>query len=88
MSSRAQAPEEFADWKFIEAWVDSTYRLPYFLMLVADRSGVFRVFDPAKNYEVVFETSNYEDARLFLIEDEYERVKGRIEDEENDDVAA
>jgi hypothetical protein len=66
------------DWKFTELWIDPTASPPYVLILLSDDSGYSQVYDPAQNYQVVFSSSTYEEAKLWLLEDEYERVDGRL----------
>jgi hypothetical protein len=39
---------------------------------------VFNVYDPAQDYEIIFSTDNYESAKLWLLEDEYEPIQGRF----------
>lgn len=65
------------EWTFIEVWTDATSKVPYLLLLVADQDG-FKIYDPKDNYNEVFSASTYEEAKLWLVEDEYERVDGRI----------
>jgi hypothetical protein len=36
------------------------------------------VYDPAEGYKVIFTCSSYEEAQLWLLEDEYEPIEGRI----------
>ncbi|BAZ83339.1 hypothetical protein PN497_20410 [Sphaerospermopsis kisseleviana CS-549] len=36
------------------------------------------ILDPTENYKIVFACSSYEEAKLWLLEDEYERVEGRV----------
>jgi hypothetical protein len=47
-------------------------------MLLGDDRGNYCIFDPAENYKIVFASSSYEEARLWLLEDEYERVEGKL----------
>jgi len=35
-------------------------------------------YDPAEGYKVVFTSSSYEEAQLWLLEDEYEPIEGRV----------
>lgn len=66
------------NWDFTELWIDPTASPPYTLILLSDRAGNTCIFDPAKNYEVIFSSSTYDEARLWLLEDEFERVNGRF----------
>ncbi len=75
--------KDLADnWEFTELWVDPTASPPYVLILLSDKSGISCVYDPAENYQVVFSSSTYEEAKLWLLEDEYERVESRIKSEQ------
>ncbi len=66
------------NWQFTEIWVDPTSVPPYVLMLLGDDKNNFCIFDPTEDYKIVFACSSYEEARLWLLEDEYERVEGRL----------
>jgi hypothetical protein len=69
-----------SDWQFVETWIDPTSEIPYVLLLVADEAGGYKIYDPKEGYAVIFSGSSYEDAKNFLMEDEYEQVKGRFQD--------
>ncbi|MEH2252313.1 hypothetical protein [Nostoc sp.] len=76
MLSHAQ---DLADnWKFTELWIDPTASPPYVLILLSDSSAKSCVYDPNQNYQLVFSGESYEEAKLWLLEDEYERVEGRL----------
>ena len=51
---------------------------PYVLLLLVDKSGKCSIYDPAKHYQVIFSSDNYETAKLWLLEDEYEPMEGRL----------
>lgn len=70
-------------WQFVEVWVDTTAFPPYILMLLNSKTGNFYIYDPASGYKIVFSSSNYEEAKLWLLEDEYEKIEGRIQAEGN-----
>jgi hypothetical protein len=72
-SSPALVP---VDWSFLEVWLDAG--IPYVLLLLSDQSGHWYVYDPAEQYKVIFASPNYEEAKLWLLEDEYELVRGRL----------
>jgi hypothetical protein len=74
--------EQAKTWKFLELWVDPILFPPKILMLVADQDGTCRIFNPALDYKLVVTHSNYEAAQEWLLEDEYERVKGQLHVEE------
>lgn len=65
-------------WKFLELWVDPVLFPPKILMLVSDREGKCQIFNPASDYRLIVTHSNYEAAQEWLLEDEYERVKGQL----------
>jgi len=66
------------NWKFTEVWVDPTSVPPYVLMLLGDDESNFCIFDPTEGYKIVFASYSYQEAKLWLLEDEYERVEGRL----------
>ncbi len=72
------APDIANNWKFTEIWVDPTSVPPYVLMLLGDDERNFCIFDPTEGYKIVFASSSYQEAELWLLEDEYERVEGRL----------
>jgi hypothetical protein len=47
-------------------------------MLVKEISRKFCIHNPAQNYNVIFSSDNYEAAKMWLLEDEYERLNSRI----------
>ncbi len=51
---------------------------PYLLLLLVDAEGKCNIYDPAKNYQVIFSTNDYETAKLWLSEDEYEPLEGKL----------
>ncbi|CAA9566406.1 MAG: hypothetical protein AVDCRST_MAG73-4170 [uncultured Thermomicrobiales bacterium] len=62
----------------LEAWVDPTASPPYLLMLLGDDSGCWRIVDPGQGYRTLFSSRSYEDAKSWVLEDEYESVRGRM----------
>ena len=66
------------EWSFLEVWIDPMQSPPYLLMLMGDRMGVCRVCDPVENYKVVLTSQSYEEAQLWLLEDEFEPINGRL----------
>lgn len=66
------------NWEFTELWIDPTASPPYVLILLSDSSGKSCVYDPNQNYQLVFKSNTYQEAKLWLLEDEYERVEGRL----------
>lgn len=63
--------------RWFEVWVDEGLSPPYLLLLLPGDGDAVTVFDPQKN-EVAHEASNYEDAKWWLLEDEFSRVDGRM----------
>lgn len=51
---------------------------PYILLLLGDQAKGCYVFDPAEQYSLVKTFQNYEEAQLWLLEDEYEPLEGRL----------
>lgn len=66
------------EWEFAEIWVDPWLSPPYILMLVKEQSGKFSIQNPAQSYKTIFTCDTYEEAQMWLLEDEYERVTGRF----------
>ncbi|NEP83035.1 MAG: hypothetical protein F6K39_35790 [Okeania sp. SIO3B3] len=66
------------EWEFAEIWVDPYLSPPYILMLVKDHSGKFSIYNLAESYRTIFAGDTYEEAKMWLLEDEYERVTGRL----------
>ena len=80
-----EAPNLLNDtWECLEAWVDPTGDRPYILVLLQTGSGLWQIKDPAENYRVLFSTHSYEEAKLWLLEDEYECVEGRLVKEDSE----
>jgi hypothetical protein len=72
------APHLADNWAFTELWVDPTAAPPYVLILLCDDNGKCCIYDPAQNYQAVFIGESYQEAKLWLLEDEYERVEGQL----------
>ncbi len=70
--------EQTKTWKFLELWIDPVLFPPKILMLIGDQDGTCRIFSPGADYKMVVTHSNYEAAREWLLEDEYERVQGQL----------
>jgi hypothetical protein len=67
-----------SSWNFMEVWVDPMQSPPYLLLLLGDKAGVCHVFDPAESYRMVKTCESYDVAQLWLLEDEYEPLEGRL----------
>ena len=79
MLSREPAlAEQAKTWQFLELWVDPVLFPPKILMVVGDQDGFCRIFNPGADYKLVVTHSDYEAAREWLLEDEYERVQGQL----------
>ena len=65
------------NWILTEIWIDSTAIPPYILVLLGDEQDNFAIDDPKENYQLIYACSSYEEAKLWFLEDEYERVEGR-----------
>ncbi|MEM9216843.1 MAG: hypothetical protein AAGD25_21145 [Cyanobacteria bacterium P01_F01_bin.150] len=66
------------DWGFLEVWIDPMQSPPYLLMLFGDESGHCQIVDPAEQYREVKRCESYDQAQLWLLEDEYEPLEGRL----------
>jgi hypothetical protein len=69
-------------WNFLEVWVDPMQSPPYLLMLLGDESGCCQIFDPAEQYKLIKCFDSYDQAQLWLLEDEYEPLEGRLSEAE------
>jgi hypothetical protein len=61
-----------------EVWSDESPGMPYLLVLCSTLEG-YRIVDPREGNRVVLTTPGLEEARNFLLEDEYTRVDGRMD---------
>ena len=64
--------------RWIELWVDSGSPRFYVLKLVARADGKFEVTDPQKSDKTVDVFDTYEDADIFMTDEEYRLVDGRM----------
>ncbi|BAY17405.1 hypothetical protein NIES21_32430 [Anabaenopsis circularis NIES-21] len=64
--------------EFTEVWIDPMLSPPYILLLLCNSDQNCQIYDPAQNYKVIFSSNNYEAAKLWLLEDEYEPIEGRL----------
>jgi hypothetical protein len=71
------------NWDFLEVWVDPMQSPPYILLLLGDRAKGCFVFDPAERYSLIKAFQEYEEAQLWLLEDEYEPLEGRLSSAES-----
>ena len=67
--------------KWFEVWFsDGEDVIPYYLLIVTpdlNKLGNVIVLDPKSN-EIIRKGHNYEDTKLWLLEDEYSLVEGRV----------
>ncbi len=70
--------EQAKTWKFLELWVDPVIFPPKILMLVCAQDGTCRIFNPTSDYRLVVVHPDYQAAQEWLLEDEYERVRGQL----------
>lgn len=78
LSQEPALAERAKTWQFLELWVDPVLFPPKVLMLVGDEDGSCRIFNPSSDYKLVVAHSSYQSAQSWLLEDEYERVQGKI----------
>ena len=68
-------PENLAqNWDFTEVWLDRNVFPPYVLMLIGNKKGLSCIYDPAVNYQMVYEAATYQDANHWLIDNQYEKL--------------
>jgi hypothetical protein len=67
-----------ADW--YEVWADEALPFPYLLLVMPSQGGGTGVvvIDPKEGNRVVCSSADYDAAKLWLLEDEYHRVDGRM----------
>lgn len=63
--------------KWCEFWVDMGLEVPYVLILLSNGERL-RIIDPNDGQRCIYESTDYEDAKLWLLEDEYERIGDRV----------
>ncbi len=78
LSQEPALTEQAKTWQFLELWVDPVLFPSGILMVVCDRNGTCRIFNPALDYKLVVARPTYQSAQDWLLEDEYERVKGQL----------
>ena len=66
------------NWSFLEVWIDPMQSPPYILLLLGDKSGSCQILDPAEQYKSIDRFDTYDEAQLWLLEDEYEPLEGRL----------
>jgi hypothetical protein len=81
MLTQEQDAPSVSSWGFLELWIDPTATPPYVLMLLGNKDDCWCIIDPAKEYQIIFAATSYKEAKLWLLEDEYESVNGRLRNE-------
>ena len=76
-----------SNWNFLEVWVDSMQSPPYLLMVLGDDSGGCQILDPAEKYKLIKRYDSYDQAQLWLLEDEYEPLEGRLSEDDSNTSA-
>jgi hypothetical protein len=62
-----------------EAWSDESFDVPYILIMgQLKNGGEIMIFDPKEDNKIVFRSNSYDEAKLWLLEDEYTMVDGRM----------
>jgi hypothetical protein len=62
-----------------EVWSDESFDIPYILVVgQTKKDGEIIIFDPKEKDKIVFRSETYEEAKLWLLEDEYTLVDGRM----------
>jgi hypothetical protein len=74
--------KQLNQWQFLELWIDPIIFPPTILMLIKDHNNQFMIYDIAHKNKLIFSSTTYDEAHSWLIEDEYERVDGRLLAEE------
>ena len=64
-----------------EVWANNTTDPPY-LLIVRHLKTEHAVIDPKEENRVIFRSATYESAKLWLLEDEYVLVRGRMDFDE------
>jgi hypothetical protein len=68
-------------WGFLKVWIDPMQSQPYMLLLMGDKAESCSIFDPAEGW-LIKGCGDYEEARLWLLEDQYEPIEGRLASDE------
>jgi len=66
------------DW--YEVWADESSDIPYLLLLCPNKHNPneLLIIDPKENNSVIQTMASYNEAALWLAEDEYTIIKGRM----------
>lgn len=66
-----------SELSWYEVWADEGISPPYILLICGRGADALDVYDP-KEKRTVYQASTYEDAKNWLLEDEYTQVQGRM----------
>ena len=74
-------PSDRKTHNWYEVWADETLDPPYVLVVRPDKPSKDRVLilDPQNGKKVIHSAPTYEDGKMWLLEDEYTRIDGRME---------
>lgn len=62
-----------------EVWSDESFDIPYLLVMgQPEKNSEIVIFDPKERDIIIFRSESYEEAKLWLLEDEYTLVDGRM----------
>ena len=67
-----------------EIWVDESTEIPYVLFIYPSKTDPeeILIIDPKENNQVIKKMPDYQTAELWLSEDEYILVEGRMEEDD------
>lgn len=66
-----------SELSWYEVWADEGIFPPYVLLVCGRGGATFEVYDPIEK-RTAYQASTYEDAKNWLLEDEYTQVQGRM----------
>lgn len=69
------------NWDFTELWIDANAFPLKVLILVSQQEGISCIYDPSRNYQILFFSFTYEEANLWLQNNQYKPVEQRFKKE-------
>lgn len=69
------------NWDFTELWIDETAFPLKVLILVTQPEGISLIYDPSCNYQILFLSFTYQEAKLWLENNQYKPVEQRFKKE-------
>ena len=69
------------NYAWYEVWADEGHEVPY-LLLLRPSEAKFEILDPAQGNRRVHQTTDYQEACFWLLEDEFVRVGRKSVDNE------